>query len=170
MEVLYDDDCDDVLEFLYNSNDEYEEQRGGWRPDKSANLDRNRANGALQFCKDYLPLHRRTQIRSVLGEFVFRINFSFMSAINIEEKRNHAIFNGKKNSTDLGLGKNWKCAVAMRTVADKTSGETVDEIFRTSRSTAKKYVEELVRTIILSYKIEFLRSSITFKQVILLQC
>ncbi|KAI7945050.1 hypothetical protein MJO28_010745 [Puccinia striiformis f. sp. tritici] len=131
-------------------------QRGGSRPGRSANIQRNFEAGYQRLYKDYFaknPLYNDYQCRRR-----FRMHRSlFLKIVNDVTEYDQYFVRKADAAGKLGLYSLQKITSALRILADGEAADRNDEYLRIGESTSHKSLERFCKAIIAIYGDEYLR-------------
>lgn len=143
-------------ELLSSDSDDEEPQRGGSRPGRAANIDRNRLQGAQRLFEDYFSSE------PVYNEALFKRRFrisrrSFFRIYDV--LKTYRYFTQRRDCTGkLGLTGLQKATAAMRCLAYGCASDSVDEYLRIGSSTTDQCLQEFVTVVVDNFADEYLRS------------
>lgn len=151
-----DDDFSPIFELLADDDGEDSTRiRGGSRPGRSRNLERNRAVGAVQLYNDYLSVDCIYPVH--LFNRRFRVSRERFFSICDELEQSCDFFKTKKDATGLqGFNKYQKCTAALRMLAYGGSSDSVDEYLRMASSTVMECMKQFAKGIYETYREQYL--------------
>lgn len=157
VEIATDDGILDLLNYMVEDSDEDEPaQRGGSRPGRQPNIERNHRAGHENLLRDYFgetPLYTDAQFRRR-----FRLSRArFLSIVDVMEDHDPFFVQRADCTGRLGLSALQKATAAIRILAYGYAADAVDEYIRIGESTAALALVRFVRGVIECFGAEYLR-------------